>query len=166
MAVELNHTIVRCTDKRGVGAVPRGHPGAGAPTTYGPFVVVQVANGVSMDYADDHGQPHPQHYAFMVGEDEFDQIQARHRRARPDLLGRPGPPFRGRDQHQRRRTRPLLGGPGRPHPRDHHRPVRRWLKWSSGAFSVSLAVKDIAASRAFYEKLGFAVFGGDQSRTG
>jgi len=29
-----------------------------------------------------------------------------------------------------------------------------------GAFSVSLAVKDLAASRAFYEKLGFeAVFG-------
>jgi predicted lactoylglutathione lyase len=31
-----------------------------------------------------------------------------------------------------------------------------------GAFSVSLAVKDIAASRRFYEKLGFAVFLGDQ----
>ncbi len=30
-----------------------------------------------------------------------------------------------------------------------------------GAFSVSLAVKDIAASRAFYEKLGFAAFGGN-----
>ncbi|MCE2470085.1 MAG: VOC family protein [Dehalococcoidia bacterium] len=30
-----------------------------------------------------------------------------------------------------------------------------------GAFSVSLAVKDIAASRAFYEKFGFAVIGGD-----
>ncbi|HMQ74120.1 MAG TPA: VOC family protein [Rubrivivax sp.] len=33
-----------------------------------------------------------------------------------------------------------------------------------GAFSVSLAVRDIAASRAFYEKLGFSVFGGDQSQ--
>ena len=32
-----------------------------------------------------------------------------------------------------------------------------------GAFSVSLAVKDIEASRAFYEKLGFEVFHGDQS---
>jgi hypothetical protein len=27
-----------------------------------------------------------------------------------------------------------------------------------GAFSISLAVKDIGAARAFYEKLGFAVF--------
>ena len=33
-----------------------------------------------------------------------------------------------------------------------------------GAFSVSLAVKDIAASRAFYEKLGFVVFDGDQAQ--
>lgn len=33
-----------------------------------------------------------------------------------------------------------------------------------GAFSISLAVKDIAASRAFYEKLGFSVFGGDQEQ--
>jgi catechol 2,3-dioxygenase-like lactoylglutathione lyase family enzyme len=33
-----------------------------------------------------------------------------------------------------------------------------------GAFSISLAVKDIAASRAFYEKFGFAVFAGDQSK--
>ncbi len=30
-----------------------------------------------------------------------------------------------------------------------------------GNFSVSLAVKDLATSRAFYEKLGFRVFGGD-----
>jgi catechol 2,3-dioxygenase-like lactoylglutathione lyase family enzyme len=33
-----------------------------------------------------------------------------------------------------------------------------------GAFSVSLAVKDIEASKRFYEKLGFSVFMGDQSQ--
>lgn len=33
-----------------------------------------------------------------------------------------------------------------------------------GNFSVSLAVKDIGASRTFYEKLGFRVFGGDQAK--
>lgn len=33
-----------------------------------------------------------------------------------------------------------------------------------GAFSVSLAVKDIEASKCFYEKLGFVGFGGDQSQ--
>jgi catechol 2,3-dioxygenase-like lactoylglutathione lyase family enzyme len=30
-----------------------------------------------------------------------------------------------------------------------------------GAFSVSLSVKDLEASRSFYEKLGFRVFGGE-----
>ena len=33
-----------------------------------------------------------------------------------------------------------------------------------GAFSISLAVKDIGASREFYEKLGFTVFGGEQAQ--
>ena len=33
-----------------------------------------------------------------------------------------------------------------------------------GAFSISLAVKDIAASRAFFEKLGFTAFGGNQDQ--
>lgn len=33
-----------------------------------------------------------------------------------------------------------------------------------GTFSVSLAVRDIAASRAFYEALGFTVFGGNQEQ--
>jgi catechol 2,3-dioxygenase-like lactoylglutathione lyase family enzyme len=32
-----------------------------------------------------------------------------------------------------------------------------------GAFSISLAVKDLAASRTFYEKFGFRVFAGDAS---
>lgn len=33
-----------------------------------------------------------------------------------------------------------------------------------GTFSVSLAVKDLEASRAFYEKFGFTVFAGDPSQ--
>lgn len=33
-----------------------------------------------------------------------------------------------------------------------------------GVFSISLAVKDISASRRFYEQLGFAAFGGDEAQ--
>ena len=33
-----------------------------------------------------------------------------------------------------------------------------------GAFSISLAVKDLEASRSFYEKFGFKVFAGDASQ--
>jgi predicted enzyme related to lactoylglutathione lyase len=37
-------------------------------------------------------------------------------------------------------------------------------KMELGNFSISLAVKDIEASKLFYEKLGFKVFAGDQSQ--
>jgi catechol 2,3-dioxygenase-like lactoylglutathione lyase family enzyme len=33
-----------------------------------------------------------------------------------------------------------------------------------GAFSISLVVQDIAASKAFYQQLGFTVFGGDEAQ--
>jgi catechol 2,3-dioxygenase-like lactoylglutathione lyase family enzyme len=33
-----------------------------------------------------------------------------------------------------------------------------------GAFSISLTVKDLEASKSFYEKLGFSVFGGDAAQ--
>jgi len=33
-----------------------------------------------------------------------------------------------------------------------------------GAFSVSLAVKDLQASKTFYEKFGFTVFAGEASQ--
>ena len=41
---------------------------------------------------------------------------------------------------------------------------RKGSKHGTGAFSISLAVKDIEASKSFYEKLGFDVFGGDISQ--
>jgi catechol 2,3-dioxygenase-like lactoylglutathione lyase family enzyme len=77
MSVMLNHTIVRCSDKHASAHFLTDILGLPEPTTYGPFVVVQVDNEVSLDYADDHGRPHPQHYAFMVSDDEFDQIHGR-----------------------------------------------------------------------------------------
>jgi catechol 2,3-dioxygenase-like lactoylglutathione lyase family enzyme len=77
MPVELNHTIVKCSDKDASARFLTEILGLPEPTTYGPFTVVQVTNGVSLDYADDHGEVHAQHYAFLVSEDEFDQIQGR-----------------------------------------------------------------------------------------
>jgi catechol 2,3-dioxygenase-like lactoylglutathione lyase family enzyme len=77
MSVTLNHTIVHARDKRVSAAFLVDILGLGPPSTYGPFVVVQVANGVSLDYVDASGAPQPQHYAFLVGEDEFDAIHRR-----------------------------------------------------------------------------------------
>jgi hypothetical protein len=48
-----------------------------APVPFGPFLVVEVDNGVSLDFDDAVDEIVPQHYAFLVGEDEFDEIFGR-----------------------------------------------------------------------------------------
>ena len=77
MSVQLNHTIVRCTDKQASSRFLTEILGLAEPGTYGPFVVVELSNGVSLDFADDHGRVHPQHYAFLVSDKEFDAIHGR-----------------------------------------------------------------------------------------
>ena len=74
MPVQLNHTIVHARDKQRSARFLADLLGLADPTEYGPFLVVQVANDVSLDFMDDRGTIHPQHYAFLVTEDEFDQI--------------------------------------------------------------------------------------------
>ena len=122
MPVELNHTIVAATDRDRTADFLVDVLGLGPAPTYGPFRVVALANGVSLDVVGSGGPVHPQHYAFLVSEEEFGLIWAR---IRERDLGRSIPPSAGRDQHQRRRTRPLLARPGRAQPRDHHPSVRR-----------------------------------------
>jgi hypothetical protein len=79
--VELNHTIVNVEDRwaaaRDVAAVL----GRAEPTAYGPFAVVELDNGASLDFIDDDGDIRPQHYAFLVGEPEFDAVLSRLREA-------------------------------------------------------------------------------------
>lgn len=77
MPAQLNHTIVSVRDKAESATFLAEMLGVAPPTPYGPFLVVELANGVSLDYADDHGTVHPQHYAFLVSEDEFDEIFGR-----------------------------------------------------------------------------------------
>ncbi|MCW2530662.1 MAG: hypothetical protein JWP62_232 [Blastococcus sp.] len=76
MPVQLNHTIVAARDKREAASFLADLLGLTAPTTFGPFSVVQLANDVSLDFIDD-AEAHPRHYAFLVAEDEFDEIFAR-----------------------------------------------------------------------------------------
>jgi extradiol dioxygenase family protein len=77
VAVHLNHTIVRVRDKRESATFLADLLGVDAPTPFGPFLVVELGNDVSLDFADDHGPPNPQHYAFLVSETEFDAIFGR-----------------------------------------------------------------------------------------
>jgi hypothetical protein len=77
MTVRLNHTIVLVSDKDRSSKALAEILGVAPPTRYGPFRVLELDNGVSLDFADDHGEPDAQHYAFLVDEDEFDAIRQR-----------------------------------------------------------------------------------------
>lgn len=77
MAVQLNHTIVEVRDKHESATFVTDLLGLRAPTTVGPFLVVGVDNGVSLDFYEVQGDIHPQHYAFLVSEGEFDEIFGR-----------------------------------------------------------------------------------------
>jgi len=77
MPAQLNHTIVASRDKRESATFLSEVLGLPAPEPYGPFLVVEAANGVSLDFADHDGDIPSQHYAFLVSEDEFDEIFGR-----------------------------------------------------------------------------------------
>jgi catechol 2,3-dioxygenase-like lactoylglutathione lyase family enzyme len=77
MGVQLNHTIVWCRDKETSAAFLTEMLGRPKPGVFGPFLVVELDNGVSLDFHDEDDEIAPQHYAFLIGEDEFDEIFAR-----------------------------------------------------------------------------------------
>jgi catechol 2,3-dioxygenase-like lactoylglutathione lyase family enzyme len=73
--------------------------GLPAPRPLYHFLVIETGNGVSLDFAEKQGTVSPQHYAFLVGETEFDGIYRRIRergldhwadpaRARPGEINR------------------------------------------------------------------------------
>lgn len=77
MSVQLNHTIVHSRDSQASARFLADILGLAAPHRFGPFLVVETANGVSLDYLDHPDPIDPQHYAFLIGEAEFDEIFAR-----------------------------------------------------------------------------------------
>lgn len=77
MTVQLNHTIVHARDSQASAAFLAEILGLPPPGRFGPFHVVEVANGVSLDFLDNPDTIDPQHYAFLISEAEFDQIFGR-----------------------------------------------------------------------------------------
>ena len=76
MPVQLNHTIVAARDKQQSAAFLADVLGLAPPVPFGPFAVVTLDNGVSLDFIDEDAVT-PQHYAFLVTEEEFDAIFGR-----------------------------------------------------------------------------------------
>jgi catechol 2,3-dioxygenase-like lactoylglutathione lyase family enzyme len=78
MTVELNHTIVWCSDNQRSSRFLADMLGRPEPKTFGHFEVVELDNGVSIDFmVKSSGPPAPQHYAFLVDDATFDRGFAR-----------------------------------------------------------------------------------------
>jgi catechol 2,3-dioxygenase-like lactoylglutathione lyase family enzyme len=77
MAVEFNHSIVWCSDKMRSSAFMARMLGRPEPKALLSFMVVELDNGVSLDFLEKDGAVARQHYAFLVPDEEFDAIVAR-----------------------------------------------------------------------------------------
>lgn len=78
MSVELNHTIIHARDNRESAEFFARIMGLETGTEWGPFIPVELSNGVTLDFAAIPAESIVmQHYAFLVTEDEFDGIYQR-----------------------------------------------------------------------------------------
>jgi catechol 2,3-dioxygenase-like lactoylglutathione lyase family enzyme len=69
---ELNHTIVWCSDRQRSADFLTDILGLPRARTLFHFQVVDMSNGVSLDYYQKEGKVAQQHYAFLVTDEEFD----------------------------------------------------------------------------------------------
>ncbi len=74
MSIELNHTIVHARDRDASASFLAGILGLRVEREWGPFRPLRLGNGVELEFVQDEGPIQSQHYAFLVGEDDFDAI--------------------------------------------------------------------------------------------
>ncbi len=99
MAVKFNHTIVSSRDKRASATFLAEILGLPGPIQWGPFQVVRTDNDANIDFMDVEEEIIPQHYAFLVGETEFDEASRADTRTRATILGRPRTDKEGEINH-------------------------------------------------------------------
>ncbi len=100
MSVELNHTIIAARDKKASADFLATILGLKVGAPFGPFLPVETSNSVTLDFMDsDADQISPQHYAFLVSEEEFDAIFGRIQAAGIAFYADPGRHEAGRINH-------------------------------------------------------------------
>jgi catechol 2,3-dioxygenase-like lactoylglutathione lyase family enzyme len=77
MGAQLNHTIVWSRDPARSAQYLADMLGRPPPSRFGPFQVVELDNGVSLDFLQRDGDIAPQHYAFLISEQDFDAVLGR-----------------------------------------------------------------------------------------
>lgn len=77
MTAQLNHTIIYSSDRTKSARFLADILGRPAPVRFGPFEVVELDNGVSLDFMTTDAPIQPQHYAFLISEIDFDAVFGR-----------------------------------------------------------------------------------------
>jgi hypothetical protein len=77
MTVQFNHTIISAYDNGLSANFLAEILGLPTPVKFGPFMVVQTHNDVSLDFRTTPEEIQSKHYAFLVSESEFDAIFSR-----------------------------------------------------------------------------------------
>jgi catechol 2,3-dioxygenase-like lactoylglutathione lyase family enzyme len=77
MSVRFNHTIVWCRDKKRSATFLADVLGLPGPKPFGPFQVVHLDDGASLDFDEIEGDIASHHYAFLIDEGDFDPIFGR-----------------------------------------------------------------------------------------
>jgi catechol 2,3-dioxygenase-like lactoylglutathione lyase family enzyme len=89
MAIELNHTIAWCSDQQMSAQFLTEILGLPEPRRFYHFLVVELSNGVSIDYFETADHIAIQHFAFLVSETEFDEIYGRLEERKLDVWADP-----------------------------------------------------------------------------
>ncbi|MEW2436352.1 VOC family protein [Streptomyces caniferus] len=77
-SVQLNHTAVYARDRQLSADFMAAILGLKVGAPFGPFLPVDLGNGVTLDYYEKRDEPiQPQHYAFLVPDEQFDGMIAR-----------------------------------------------------------------------------------------
>jgi len=75
MSIRFNHTLVYSHDKKESSTFLTGILGLPAASSFGPFLVVELENGASLDFLEvGTTAVSAQHYAFLIDEEDFDPI--------------------------------------------------------------------------------------------
>ena len=100
VTVKLNHTIVHSRDPRAAADWFAAVFGLPKPKPFGPFLDVEVGNEVTLAFLDADGMEiQMQHYAFLVSEQEFDQIFGRIQARKVKYWADPGQKQEGEINH-------------------------------------------------------------------
>jgi len=137
MSVQFNHTIIDARDNESAARFLADMLGRPAPVRCGRFMVVELDNGVSLDFASSEDEEiASRHYAFLVDDATFERGMARLEALGLPYWADPAAEHEGEINRNDGGRGVYFSRSGRPCPRDDHHSLRRSQDVSTQASSA------------------------------